>query len=181
MYWRLRAKDFSGRKVGELREGLRGLTNRAAAGDGPAPGLVALRDEGTAIGWVSLGPREDYERLERSRTIPRLDEAAVWSIVCFAVSRDARGEGVGAALLDAAVDWARDRGGSILEAYPVDVPSHAALPADAAFTGTTRMFERAGFERVADTASTAGGFPRVIVRRRLDSPGPPSPSLTESR
>jgi GNAT superfamily N-acetyltransferase len=160
-YWRLRSKDFAASRVPELRERL-----RAAADDDPAPGLVALRD-GRAVGWVSLGPRTEFERIERSRVIPRVDDAPVWSIVCFAVSRTARGEGVGVALLEAAVAFASERGVTTLEAYPVDLPDGAGLSAEAAFTGTLAMFKRAGFRVVSQTGSSAGGFPRVVVRREL--------------
>jgi GNAT superfamily N-acetyltransferase len=81
---------------------------------------VALAKDGRAVGWVSLGPREDFERLERSRVRPRLDDIAVWSIVCFVVAKRARRQGVGAQLLDAAIDFARQHGAPALEAYPVD-------------------------------------------------------------
>ena len=67
MYWRLRAKDMSASSVAQNRARLRAL----AEGDRP-PGLVAIED-GRAVGWVSLGPRTDFERLERSRRIPRVD------------------------------------------------------------------------------------------------------------
>jgi GNAT superfamily N-acetyltransferase len=160
-YWRLRSKDFAATRVPELRERL-----RIASASDPAPGLVALRD-GRAVGWVSLGPRTEFERIERSRVIPRVDDAPVWSIVCFAVSRTARGEGVALALLEAAVAFASERGVTTLEAYPVDLADGAALTAEAVFTGTVRMFERAGFRVVSETGSSAGGFPRVIVRREL--------------
>jgi GNAT superfamily N-acetyltransferase len=157
----MRSRDFAASRVPELRERL-----RAAADADPAPGLVALR-EGRAVGWVSLGPRAAFERIERSRVIPRIDAKPVWAIVCFAVARSVRGEGVGAALLDAAVAFASEHGAAMLEAYPVDLPDGAALSAEAAFTGTLRMFERAGFQVVSETASSAGGFARVVVRRDL--------------
>jgi GNAT superfamily N-acetyltransferase len=166
-FWRLRSKDFAASRVPELRERL-----QAAAADDPAPGLVALRD-GLAVGWVSLGPRCEFERIERSRVIPRVDDAPVWSIVCFAVSRAARGGGLGASLLDAAVAFASRHRVATVEAYPVDLPEGAELNAEAAFTGTRAMFERAGFRVVAGTASSAGGHPRVVVRRSIDPPAAP--------
>ena len=157
-YWRLRSKDFAALGVPQLRDRLR------TAAEGPrAPGLVALRD-GAAVGWVGVGPRADFERIERSRVIARVDETPSWSVVCFAVAESARGEGVGAALLDAAVAFASANGGMTIEAYPVDLPAGATLPAEAAFTGTLAMFERAGFRVVSETASSAGGHPRVVVR-----------------
>ena len=50
------------------------------------PGLVAYDGE-TAVGWVSVGPREDYERLAHSRVLAPVDDTPVWSIVCFVVGR----------------------------------------------------------------------------------------------
>ena len=159
MSWRLGSKEFSGRRVPELRGELRALADRPIA-----PGLVALDGE-RAVGWVGLGPRGEFERLTRSRTIPRLGGNDVWSIVCFAVSRSARGRGVGVALLDAAVEYAAASGARMLEAYPVDGPDGGVLAAASAFTGTLPMFERAGFAVASETTSTAGGHPRVVVRR----------------
>jgi len=161
MFWRLRAKDFSEAKVPQLRGGL------AALAAGPlAPGLVAFRGD-RAVGWCSLGPREDFGRLEHSRVIPRVDDQAVWSIVCFAVSKDARGKGVAGALLEAAVNWARNQGAKVLEAYPVEIGSDKTMNAESAYTGTLPMFERAGFKVVSATDSKAAGRPRVVVRRDL--------------
>jgi len=46
-------------------------------------------------------------RLQRSRTIPAVDDAPVWSIVCFLVRSGYRRRGVSRALLDAVVGYAR--------------------------------------------------------------------------
>ena len=160
-FWRLRSKDFSASRVPQLRQRLRDLSDGS-----PAPGLVAFRGD-RAVGWCSLGPRQDFDRLEHSRTIPRVDDEPVWSIVCFAVSKTARGDGVAAALLKGASRWAREQGAKTLEAYPVDIKPGVAMNANSAFMGTLPMFERAGFRVVADTTSTAGGRRRVVVRRTL--------------
>jgi GNAT superfamily N-acetyltransferase len=137
-----------------------------ATGTGVTPGLVALRD-GEAVGWVSLGPREDFERLTRSRTIPQLPGTDVWSIVCFVVGRRARRSGVASALLRAAVDHARAGGARVLEAYPVQTDG-TRISSASAYTGTLGMFERAGFRIASETTSKAGGgLPRVVVRRSL--------------
>jgi GNAT superfamily N-acetyltransferase len=131
------------------------------------PGLVAF-DGDRAVGWVSLGPRADFERIVRSRVIPTIDERPVWSIVCFAVSSSARGQGVARALLDAAIDHARSRGAEALEAYPVRLGGADAINPDAAFTGTLPMFERAGFTVAADRASDlSSSNQRVVVRKSL--------------
>ena len=140
MFWRRSAKDSRKVTVAQQRASLRALVA------GPlSPGLVALRD-GRAIGWVSLGPREDFERIVRSRVLPRIDERPVWSIVCFAVSSSARGEGLTGELLDAAIDWARQQRAEALEAYPVDVEPEEPIHPSALYTGALPTFLRAGFD-----------------------------------
>jgi GNAT superfamily N-acetyltransferase len=162
-HWRLRSKDMAAAKVPQLRERLHDL----ALSDQP-PGLVAFVGD-RAVGWVSLGPRTDFERITHSKVIPTIDDRPVWSIVCFAVSETARGQGVARALLDAAIDHARGRGAVALEAYPIVIEAGAeAIHPDAAFTGTLPMFERAGFRVVADRASDPSSTrQRVVVRREL--------------
>ena len=167
-FWRLRSRDFGGMKVPELRERLR----TQAEHDLP-PGLVALEGDGEdarAVGWVSLGPRADFERIVRSKVIPTIDDRPVWSIVCFAVSASARGRGVARALLDGAIDFARSRGADALEAYPVIVDEGEGMHPEAAFTGTLPMFEQAGFTVVAERASDpSAARQRVVVRRELST------------
>jgi ribosomal protein S18 acetylase RimI-like enzyme len=193
-FWRLRSKDFAALKVPDLRERLHAqalaaavpataarisalprvtATPRATAtlpASGPflePPGLVAFRGD-RAVGWVSMGPREDYERIVRSRVIPRIDDRPVWSIVCFAVSRSARGQGVGRALLDAAVDFAAAHGARTLEAYPTKIEAGERINPESAYTGTVSMFERAGFVVVAEKASDpSSAHTRVVVRREF--------------
>ncbi|MGH2428666.1 MAG: GNAT family N-acetyltransferase [Candidatus Limnocylindria bacterium] len=161
-FWRLSNASAFGSTADANRAWLR---NRTDAGGIP-PGLVAIRD-GEAIGWVSLGPRGEFERLGRSRTIPQPPGEDVWSVVCFVVGRKARRSGLASVLLEAAVDHARASGARVLEAYPVRTDGQR-MSSASAYTGTLGMFERAGFHVVADTSSKAGGgLPRVVVRREL--------------
>lgn len=162
-WWRVRAKDFAAASPARNRDALRELVDA-----GPPPGLVALRD-GRAIGWVGLGPRADFERIERSRVIPRLEGAPPWAINCFVVAADARGRGVASALLEAAVAHAREAGATAVEGYPIDLAAAAAVrvPETSAFVGTRSMFERAGFRLAAATASHSGGVPRVVMRLEM--------------
>lgn len=165
-YWRLRSRDFAALKVPELRARLQSLA------DGPRPpGLVALDGDdppARAVGWVGLGPRAEFERIVRSRVIPTIDDRQVWSITCFAVSSGARGRGVARLLLDGALEFARTNGVRTVEAYPVlENPAGGVTP-EAAFTGTWRMFERAGFVIVAARASDpSASHPRVVARLQL--------------
>ena len=130
-----------------------------------APGLIAYRD-GEPVGWVSVGPREDYRRLERSPTLHPVDERPVWSIVCFVVAAKARGRGVATALLDAAVEYARAHGATLVEGYPVDT-STGRISSSSVYKGTLSMFERAGFEVVATRRANRASPVRPIVRREV--------------
>ncbi len=160
MYFRVRGLDWTNSSAAGNRAGLEKLTR-----DGPPPGLIAYRD-GRAVGWVSLAPREAYDRLERAKLLARVDARPVWSIVCFVVARRARRAGVASALLEAAVEYARGRGAVTLEAYPVDTGGER-ISAGSAYHGTLAMFERAGFEVVARRQWNRASRVRPIVRREL--------------
>ncbi len=161
VYFRFRGRDWTNSTAAQNRAGLEALTERPLA-----PGLVAY-DGDRVVGWVSLGPREDYERLTFSKVLAPVDDTPVWSIVCFVVSRRARGRGIAAALLDAAVAFARAHGATTLEAYPVDV-GEGRVPAASAFHGTLAMFERVGFTVVARRQWNATTPVRPIVRLTLE-------------
>lgn len=160
IYWRVRSRDFSAATSAANRERLHALVEH-----GPPPGLVALEEE-RAIGWVGLAPRPEYQRIEHSRVIPRVEGPVPWAIPCFVVSGDARGRGVASALLAAAVDHARAAGAAAVEGYPID-PAAAGggrVRDTGAYVGTRSMFERAGFRIAAQTTSVSGGAPRVVAR-----------------
>jgi ribosomal protein S18 acetylase RimI-like enzyme len=114
-------------------------------GDTP-PGLIGYRGK-VPVGWVSLGPREDYAKLKRSPVMKPLDELPVWSIICFVVPSEHRGQGVARALLDGAIAYAKKQGATLLEAYPVDKPGHS--HDDAMWFGAKSMYDDAGFQEVA--------------------------------
>ena len=179
-YYRVRGaiEQHRADRVARNRSVLEEAVRTLAAGD-RAPGLVAYRAR-DAVGWVSLGPREDYPRIEHSTVLRRVDERPVWSIVCFVVARAVRGEGIARALLDAAVDYAREHGATLLEAYPVDTGGRR-IPSAYAFSGALSMFERAGFEVVERRRYSETSPVRPIVRRRVRSVGAPRRERTTAR
>lgn len=163
-WFRLRNVDFRHATAASNR----GVLERAVettGEEGRAPGLVAYRD-GEAIGWVSLGPRDDYARLQHSKVLAPIDEKPVWSIVCFVVSRKSRKQGVAHALLEAAIAYAAEHGATLVEAYPIETEGQR-VPAAHAYKGTVGMFERAGFEIAARRQATRSSTVRPIVRRSL--------------
>lgn len=162
-FWRKPGANWSNTAADDNRADLEALV-----GGDAAPGLVAIRD-GVAVGWVGLGPREDFPRLARSRTIPQLPGDAVWVVNCFVVVRAARRSGVGNALLEAAVAYAAQHGARLVEGYHVRTEGRR-MSSASAYTGTAGMFERAGFVEASPTTSKAGkGLPRVVMRRDVGS------------
>ncbi|HEX5686271.1 MAG TPA: GNAT family N-acetyltransferase [Ideonella sp.] len=119
---------------------------KALVDAGRPVGLIGYRGD-TPVGWVSLGPREDFAKLRRSPVMKPVDEQPVWSIICFVVPAEHRGQGVASALLKGAVVWAKTLGVSLLEAYPMDKPGRAAD--DSMWFGAKAMYDRAGFREVA--------------------------------
>ena len=123
------------------REELKALVNA-----GPPPGLLGYRER-TPVGWISLGPREDFAKLKRSPVMKAVDDRPVWSIVCFVVPAPYRGQGVARALLQGAIEYAAKRGARLLEAYPVDKAGRSAD--EFMWFGAKSMFDSAGFVEVA--------------------------------
>lgn len=135
---------------------------RAIVDSGGVPGLIGYED-GSPVGWISLAPREKYEKLRRSPVMKPIDDRPVWSIVCFFVDKRARGRGVTAELLDAAIRYADEQGATVLEAYPVDKPERSVD--DFMFFGAKSLYDRAGFDEVARRKPT-----RPVVRKELGRP-----------
>lgn len=123
------------------RAGLKALVDA-----GNPPGLIGYRGK-VPIGWVSISPREEYAKLKRSPVMKPVDEQPVWSIICFVVPAEHRGQGVAQALLTGAVAYAKKHGAALIEAYPVDKPTRS--NDDSMWFGAKSMYDKAGFKEVA--------------------------------
>lgn len=131
----------------------------------PGPGVLAYSD-GVVAGWCSVAPKSSYRTLVNSRTIPHIDDADAWSVVCFVVRPKFRHRGLMHELLDGAVEHARAAGATNIEGYPVE-PDGDRIDVTSGYVGTVRLFEQHGFERVSPTTGRRGGKPRWLVRRLL--------------
>jgi GNAT superfamily N-acetyltransferase len=147
MWWRLKRSQFVRQKGEENRNALRHIVVA-----GGAPGLLAYAD-GQPLGWCAVAPRESYAVLERSRILKRIDDAPVWSVVCFFVSKPHRGKGLTTTLLRAAVEYATTHGARIVEGYPVE-PKKARMPDVFAYTGLASAYRKVGFVEVARRSET---------------------------
>jgi GNAT superfamily N-acetyltransferase len=130
----------------------------------PRPGVLAYDGE-EVVGWAAVHPRADTS-FARNRKIPHVDDLDVWALWCVRVRPGHRGQGIAHALVGGAVEFARGHGAPVVEAYPVDNDG-AKVDQTMAYVGTRRIFERAGFVKVADTTSVLNGFPRVLMRLDL--------------
>lgn len=141
---------------------------RRTVENGPPPGLLAYSADGEAIGWMALASRRDQPEFNTARKASAvMDEAdavdrQVWAATCFFVRKDARGEGVTGALLEAGEAWARKNGAARLEACPM--AHEAKRSAAGLFVGPKRIFDRAGYETVIERKPG-----RPLMRKNLKS------------
>lgn len=99
------------------------------------------------IAWCSIAPRPTYRPLGGPEDF-KDEPNAVWSLVCFFVKREWRGQGASAQLLTAAIAQARRHRAEIVETYPVDPHSPSYR-----FMGFVDTFRKAGFEEIGKAGS----------------------------
>ena len=158
MWWRRTRSEWTQGKGAGNRTAIRGLIRR-----GEEPGVLAY-DGDRAVGWCAVAPREAYPGLARSRVLKPVDAEPVWSVTCFFVDREYRKKGVSTALLRAAADFVRARGGRIVEGYPVAARSE--MPAAWAWTGLATAFVEAGYTEVARRSPSRPIYRRVLPAGR---------------
>ena len=155
MAHRLTSKEFEANKYAGNKKRMRQLVQ-----SNEPVGLLALQD-GVAIGWISVAPREQFARLETSRIHKRIDDEKVWSITCFFIKKEFRNQGLSLQLLEAAKSFAKKNRIKILEAYPVR-PYANKMPDAFAWTGIYSTFLKSGF-RVVSEASKAKPMMRFTL------------------
>ncbi|MGH6813846.1 MAG: GNAT family N-acetyltransferase [Methylocella sp.] len=126
---------------------------RQMVSEGLPVGILAYA-RNDPIGWCSIAPRESYEALECYKALPRIDNARVWSVVCFFVDRRFRRRQVTLGLLEAGLDYARSQRARIVEGYPVEPGSRLYT-----YMESPATFHKAGFQDV-----TPKGQQRKVVR-----------------
>ncbi len=120
---------------------------------GPPPGLLAFEDD-QALGWMQVGPRADVPEWNNAgRGSAPVDPAdasdpAVWAISCFFLRTKARGRGLTHQLVKAGLAFARENKARMVEACPMDLSRDSR--SIGLFVGSSRVFEKAGFERIVE-------------------------------
>ena len=157
MWFRVSRRKFEAQKGDANKAQMRGLFR----GDNP-PGLIAFRDQ-TPVGWVAVGPRIDFPRLEGSQVAKRTDDVDAWSVTCLFVSKESRNEGVATSPLRGAAVWAAFRGAEWIEGYAVDA-DRKRMPDVFAFHGPAAAYRAAGYEELTRPTDK-----RVVYRREAGS------------
>jgi GNAT superfamily N-acetyltransferase len=155
MFFRRSRKEWTANQGEGNRRAMKALVD-----GGGRPGILAYAG-GKAVAWVAVAPRAAYPVLAGSRVLKPVDDAPVWSVVCFFIDKAHRGRGLMAALLNEAARFAASRGATILEGYPVE-PKKEKAPPVFLYTGIASAFRKAGFKEVARRSPT-----RPIMRRSL--------------
>jgi GNAT superfamily N-acetyltransferase len=161
MYFRTTSAEFAaGCRSGGARN-KNGMRERVA--QEPPPGLLAYDDEGVPVGWCAVTPRVEYGRILRSRTTKPADpeDETVWAVPCFYIRRGRRGRGIASALLEAAIEYAKQHGAAALEGYPID-PRGRRRQNSELYYGTVTMFRANGFSEVERRSET-----RPVMRLAL--------------
>jgi GNAT superfamily N-acetyltransferase len=154
MSWRLKRPEFVAGTGEKNKRAFKRLVDKNAP-----TGILAYTDD-EPIGWCSIAPREDFVRLELHRTLKRIDEKPVWSVVCLFVAKPYRNQGLSVALIKGAAEWAKSQGATLIEAYPTEPGKK--LPDPFVWTGLASAFRKAGFKEVARPSRT-----RPIFRKTL--------------
>lgn len=113
---------------------------------GRAGGLLAYTD-GKPVGWCNAQPRARFANMRSYTVAVTNPQESVGSIMCFLVSPDYRGKGVGTALLHEACDLFRRNGLRVAEAYPWSPSGETGMPwAEKNYKGSLNMYLKNGFK-----------------------------------
>lgn len=156
MWWRIPNKEWTQNKSAGNHAAMKTLVE-----SGVAPGLLGYIDD-KVVGWVSVGPRSEFSRLNNSKVLAPVDDLPVWEIVCFFTYKTQRRQGLMTLLAQAAIEYARRHGAVIVEGFPYEGLPGKKFTALSNYTGVTSVFKRLGFVEVVRRSET-----RPIMRLDL--------------
>jgi ribosomal protein S18 acetylase RimI-like enzyme len=139
-------------------------------GRGRAHGILVYAGK-EPVGWCQFGAKDELPRIDNSRiyrkAAGRLEEGddIRWRITCFVVDKEHRRQGVARAALRAALAAMRERGGGLVEGYPIARWETRAFGNEST-CGTKSMFEKAGFRVVAGLSNTRFSS-HVLMRKKV--------------
>lgn len=152
-FFKISSAEWDSVPVEELRERLRAQTRCGHPAARTTSGLVAYLDAEPA-GWCAVEPRTEYLRLARMR-VPWLGrdenkaDDGVWAVTCFVTRVGYRKRGISRALARATVDFARNRGASAVEGYPLVPEPGESFTWGELYVGSRSIFADAGYAEVS--------------------------------
>jgi len=134
---------------------------------GQAHGIIVYaKDE--PIGWCQYGRSAELPRIDSSRayrSVAPKPAAPLWRITCFVVLKPYRRLGVATLALQAALKAIEQRGGGMVEAYPIDWWLPRTFGNESTH-GTASLFKKAGFQQVAGLGATRFSS-HVLLRKSV--------------
>ncbi len=134
------------RMISEFDDDVKGTLRRYAINllsEGRIHGYLAFEND-IPVGWCNAGDRDGYPNW-----IPEIARQVslgkTFSVLCFAIAPDHRGQGLSLALLERIVEDARAKGYAAVEGYPRMQKDRETYD----FNGPLRLFEKAGFVETA--------------------------------
>ncbi len=152
MWWRIPRKQFEEGQGQKNHDAMKAIVD-----SGTIPGLIAYKDN-VPCGWCSVAPREHYSTIERSRVLARIDDQPVWSLVCFFIDKNFRGEAMSEKLVLGAIEYVKSQGGKIIEAYPANIHKKKMSPVST-YMGIPTILKKAGFKEISRPSKS-----KIIMR-----------------
>lgn len=156
MNMRCLKQDFESGKTGG---NFRNFVRRIDAGQ--FHGLILYAEE-APVGWISIGPKSEFPRMQVSRMMRTQTPGNAWCITCQLIRPDYRGQYLSDVLVNKAVEYAFDCGADWVEAFPSD-PGANRLPPPFIWQGVPGPYLRNGFEVVSQPSPS-----RKVLRRFPD-------------
>jgi GNAT superfamily N-acetyltransferase len=140
--WCMSWRELADRQSAGSADKKKAMESTVAAG---TPVGIIARAGSEVVGWCSVAPRETFRKLSPDQDD---DEKDIWSVVCLFVARPHRAGGIGAGLLEAAIEHAFKSDAVAIEAYPVNLDSPSFR-----FMGFKPMFVARGFHEIGMAGS----------------------------
>lgn len=145
MEWRRpRAEWEAGRGEGNRR------AMQAFIEGGQVPGLLAYAGD-EVVAWCSVAPRPQLVGLREIGRFRRFENPDIWTVSCFYIRDDFRGQGLMAKLLAAGIEYAKANGARVIEGYPADEATDDSSYGSfvSVYWGRASVFRELGFVEVA--------------------------------
>ena len=156
MAFRLSPKEFAANKYDGNKKSMKKLID-----ENKPTGLIASVNN-EPVGWIAIAPREDYIKIENSRSFKRIDDKPVWSITCFFVKKEFRRQSLSQKLIKGVIDYAIKKKIKTLEAYPT-IPYSEKVSPPFLWVGILSAFLKNGF-----TVVKKNGKSRAMVRLEIN-------------